>query len=191
MTQVLLHACLLSITPPITAHFISKCPVCFHVLWYLIPCSLASLWCNLLAVVGDHHVRLPVVIAVLSCNLDCFLLYVWHQYSIAWRVFMNLCFPCGFVWRASLWWTDLVQVCIWLWLCIGVCWEKFVVFSVTALQHHSWRLLLVVCDLLLYSSLVQSSNDGISRVHVVYLVPLFQRCCIFFPHLTGFCWQMW
>ena len=87
-------------------------------------CLLASLWwCNLLTVIGNCLVMLPVVTAVLSCSLGCLWLSVWDQYSIACQVFLDLCFPCGFAWRASLQWTDLVQVCIWFWLCIGVLWE--------------------------------------------------------------------
>ena len=40
-------------------------------------------------------------------------------------------------------------------------------------------------DLLSYSSLLQSSSDGTSQAHDVYLVPLFKCCSIFFLHLTG------
>ena len=36
--------------------------------------------------------RLLVVIAVLSCNLGCLLLSVWHQYSGECQVFLHLCF---------------------------------------------------------------------------------------------------
>ena len=111
-------------------------------------CSLTNhWWCNLLAVVGDHPVRLPIVFALLFYNLGCLSLSVWYQHSVACQVFLHLSFPCGFVWRASLQWTDLIQVCIWFWLCIGVVWEEFVVFSAIALWNLSSRLLLVVCDL--------------------------------------------
>ena len=73
-----------------------------------------------------------------------------------------------------------------IWLYIGVFWAEFIVFSVIMFQHLSWRLLLVVYDLLLYSPLSQSTSDGICQAHIVYLVPLFQCCCTFFLHLTDF-----
>ena len=72
-------------------------------------CSLARLWLyNLWAVVGDHFVKLPVVIATSwSCILGCLYLSVWHQHSVSCQVFLCLWFLCSFVWRASLLWIDL------------------------------------------------------------------------------------
>ena len=80
---------------------------------------------------------------------------------------------------------------MWFLLCTGVFWGEFVIFSEIALLHLSSRLLLTVWDLWLYSPLSQSSSDGTSWTHVVFLVPPFQCCCIFFLHLTGYCLQMW
>ena len=85
----------LSVTPSINTissqnvqYVLMSCPIC----------SLFSgqpLMMYLLAVVDDHLVRLPAVIAVLSCNLGCLSLSVWCPYSIAWQVFLHLCF---FLW---------------------------------------------------------------------------------------------
>ena len=46
-----------------------------------------------------------------------------------------------------------------------------------------WLLLLMDCDLWLYSPVLQSSNDGTFWVCIVYPVPLFQCCYIFFSAL--------
>ena len=78
---------------------------------------------------------------------------------------------------------NLVLACIWFLLCIDAFWVEFVKFSVIALLYHFQRFLLVVCNLWLYSPCWQSSNDGICQAHVVYLVPLFQCCCIYFSVL--------
>ena len=95
-------------------------------------------------------------------------------------------FSLRFVWKASLLWINLVQACIWPWLYIGVFCVEFIAISGIVLLHLFWILLLVVCDLWLYSPYLQSSNYGISLGCIAYLVFCFLCCFVFFHAWQGF-----
>ena len=156
---LLLHACLsrwLHQLLPYHLKISSK-------VWDFVLCDLCSLailwWLVLSAVVIGHLVTLPAVVHVSSCIFRC--LYGVNMYLHI-SYFFIFCFLYGFVWKASLLWRDLDQVCILFWLCSGGLWGGFVVVFVIGLLCLFGILphVLVICDCNVYSPLLRSSNDG-------------------------------
>ena len=145
-----------------------------HVLWVL---QLLILWHCLLKLMYCH-----VILYVSSCLYDINIL----AHAIYICIFVFLVVLSG----KPVYWIDLVQACIWSWLCIGVYWVEFIIFSMISLLHPFLILPLVVYDLWLYSPLFQTSNDRVFQICIAYPVFLFLCCCIFFPCLTGSCLQM-
>ena len=103
--------------------------------------------------------------------------------------FVCLCTLPNFVVTTRLLGIGLVQPCILSWFCIG----KFLKVCIEVCDRVAtsfFRIALVSCDPWWHLPLWQSSSGGITWVHSVSVMVLFECCCMFFPHLTSFCWWM-